>query len=366
VVAWQVGYAVHAFRFDNSGSRVGGRIELGGGFLADLEIARDGSFVILQQEHHPSLQPFGQRYDADGIPVGAEFETDRSGRSAFGASVATLDSGEFVVVGARDGTYDVIAQRFDGRGQPVGRPLVVHTDQSGRQYAPSAAGAGDGSMIVAWASSSANGEADGIFARRLAPGSGSAGDTDRDGIPDVLDNCPTVANDQTDVAGDGYGDACVSPDVIIPPTASIGRNPIIGSGTTLEPSVSIGDDASLGENVQIGRQVRAGNRLHVANDVFIGRRSTIGDDVSIGSATRLEGPVHVGNGVAIGAQVVLQRNASIADRATIGPLVVMGIGSRVGRGATLETGVRLGRAAVVRPGAVVPAGVTLAPGATFP
>jgi hypothetical protein len=35
------------------------------------------------------------------------------------------------------------------------------------------------------------------------------GDADGDGIPDVMDNCPTVANaDQADADGDGIGDAC--------------------------------------------------------------------------------------------------------------------------------------------------------------
>jgi hypothetical protein len=34
-------------------------------------------------------------------------------------------------------------------------------------------------------------------------------DTDGDGVPDVLDNCPLTANPlQTDLLGNGVGDAC--------------------------------------------------------------------------------------------------------------------------------------------------------------
>lgn len=37
---------------------------------------------------------------------------------------------------------------------------------------------------------------------------GSGPDSDSDGVPDAVDNCPALANDQTDVDGDGVGDAC--------------------------------------------------------------------------------------------------------------------------------------------------------------
>lgn len=58
-------------------------------------------------------------------------------------------------------------------------------------------------------------------------------DSDEDGIPDVSDNCPAVANhDQVDSDGDGMGDACT--------LMSAGTTPI-GNRTTVATFVSDGD-----------------------------------------------------------------------------------------------------------------------------
>lgn len=52
------------------------------------------------------------------------------------------------------------------------------------------------------------------FGLSLAASAGSIDDTDSDLIPDVFDNCSTVANgpagtnNQVDVDGDGFGNAC--------------------------------------------------------------------------------------------------------------------------------------------------------------
>src|SRR5262249_9325507 len=47
----------------------------------------------------------------------------------------------------------------------------------------------------------------------------TAADTDGDEIPDVFDNCPTVANvDQADTNGDGVGDACDATLTALPAT----------------------------------------------------------------------------------------------------------------------------------------------------
>jgi len=36
-------------------------------------------------------------------------------------------------------------------------------------------------------------------------------DSDGDGFPDSIDNCPLIPNDQSDIDGDGFGDVCDNP-----------------------------------------------------------------------------------------------------------------------------------------------------------
>ncbi|MGQ0735974.1 MAG: DapH/DapD/GlmU-related protein [Acidobacteriota bacterium] len=120
---------------------------------------------------------------------------------------------------------------------------------------------------------------------------GSTGtDDDGDGVPNDVDNCPSVANtDQLDANGDGYGDACVAPDVVIPSSSTIGDNPIIGSGTTINRNVSVGDDAVIGTNVTLNRNVTAGNNLSIGANTTIHQGVQLGDNVSVGNNVIITG-----------------------------------------------------------------------------
>lgn len=85
--------------------------------------------------------------------------------------VARAGSGAAVIVWAGKGDdpdlLEVMARRYDSRGEPVGPPFRVNQAAHLRQYKPRVAMAADGSFVVVWLS-----EADGlevqIYARRYA------------------------------------------------------------------------------------------------------------------------------------------------------------------------------------------------------
>jgi carbonic anhydrase/acetyltransferase-like protein (isoleucine patch superfamily) len=370
-------------RFDSAGAQIGGDLLVNTHtpdyqFSPRIAAATDGSFAVVwasrggQDGNGDGV--FAQRFDRLGQRVGSELQVNsETVGDQNDPALAMNAGGAFVVVwtsSGQDGSgAGVFGQSFDASGQRVGGELPINVTREGDQRDPTVAISGSGSFVVAWSGRGPGGRDD-IFARRFGDdgdvdsGGVDGSDVDGDGIDNELDNCPTVPNaDQLDAGADGFGDDCVSPDVVIPPTARFGRNPVIGQGTVVGDGVSVGDDASIGELVLLQRGMQAGDGLVAGDFVVIGSRAKLGSQVRIGEGARLEGGVRIGDGVTVGQQAVIRRNTVVARRATIGPLVVLFAGVQVGEGATVETGARVGRRAIVRPGAVVPAGTSVPPGA---
>ncbi|MCP3998030.1 MAG: hypothetical protein GY722_23665 [bacterium] len=123
----------------------------------------DGNFVVVSYsdgssgtDRDWSIQ--GQRYAADGSPLGAEFQvnTYTTGAQLFPAPAAGRD-GDFVVVWQSDGSSgtdtsdaSIQGQRYAADGSAVGAEFQVNTYTTGPQQSASVAMAADGSFIVVW------------------------------------------------------------------------------------------------------------------------------------------------------------------------------------------------------------------------
>lgn len=214
------GYGSYARRFTPQGVPQGDDIRVNTTTLGDQRhplpaVDADGAFVIVWESPDGSEEGiYGQRYGSDGLPLGGEFRvnTTTAGRQAL-PGIAMSGDGAFIVTwnsdvqdGDRGGIY---AQRYDGDGVPVGAEFRVNTTTAGHQTADAVAANADGGMVVVWHSSPQDGSGYGIYAQRFAGVTTPLPDSDGDGVPDLSDNCPAVANAlQTDTDGDGSGDAC--------------------------------------------------------------------------------------------------------------------------------------------------------------
>jgi hypothetical protein len=134
------------------------------GSLSDVAVGGDGGFVVVWEswgsagtDVDRSIQ--GQRYDASGNRVGTEFQVNSytTGRQLY-PSVAADADGDFVVVWASyegvfpDDYLDVRGQRYDASGNAVGAEFLVNTYTSSVQSWPSVAVDADGGFVVVWQS----------------------------------------------------------------------------------------------------------------------------------------------------------------------------------------------------------------------
>jgi subtilisin family serine protease/DNA-binding beta-propeller fold protein YncE len=147
-----------------------------------------------------------------------------------------------------------------------------------------------------------------------------ARDTDRDGVPDAVDNCPTLPNpDQKDVDGDGIGDVCDNcPTVPNPDQADSNHD---GSGDACQPTArldSVHDDGGARLEVEMDLADPNGDRLSGSVTVtalipgavpivvaFAGRPPALSDITALPAETPCRLTVTVSDGSSLPAQAAI-------------------------------------------------------------
>jgi len=176
VVVWQSyrsppnGSSVQGERYNASGAAVGGEFQVNTyttGYQLDSSVASDanGNFVVVWASNGSagtdtsSYSIQGQRYNASGSPVGAQFQvntyTTNEQRSP---SVASDANGNFVVAWQSYGSASpafgrsIQAQRYNASGAAAGAQFQVNTYTSSNQWVPSVASDSAGNFVVVWQS----------------------------------------------------------------------------------------------------------------------------------------------------------------------------------------------------------------------
>ena len=138
--------------------------------LAAVAMTAGGDFVVVWQSYassgsdSPSYSIQGQRFAAAGVPLGGQFQVNTYITSQQTSPAVALDAdGDFVVVWQSDGSsggdtslYSIQGQRFAADGAPLGGEFQVNSYTTSTQNFPAVALAADGDFVVAWQSNGAS------------------------------------------------------------------------------------------------------------------------------------------------------------------------------------------------------------------
>lgn len=162
--------SVAARRFSPSGVRIGPEIELfDNPGVPDVAMAADGRTVFVWVDATGDV--FAAIYNADSIPVGAEFRVNvLTYGEGWGPRAAMDIGGNFVVTWGSIGDGDehgIYCRLFDADGSARTDEFLVNTFTDHEQRNADVTMASDGRFTVVWQSDSQDGDGWGIFGQRF-------------------------------------------------------------------------------------------------------------------------------------------------------------------------------------------------------
>lgn len=177
-----LGYDIRFAHFNADGTRSNGVVTDYNGlgdFASSVVGLPDGGFVVSWQSEQVdgTFDILAQRYDANGIGVGSAVQVNTMvANGQLGPHVAALAGGGFVVAWqseAQDGSgLGIVSQRFDANGAAVGTEFQINTYASNDQNNASVVGLSTGGFVVAWDSTGQDGSGGGIYGQ-IYDGSGN-------------------------------------------------------------------------------------------------------------------------------------------------------------------------------------------------
>jgi hypothetical protein len=190
VVIWAAddgdGGGIFAQRFEADGAPIGGEFQVntyttGRQMTPSVDVDAAGNFVVAwaSQPQVPSgnFSVVGQRFTAAGVRQGAEFAVSAAATDDQYSPIPRVSraaSGPFVVVWEeRVGNREIAARRFDAAGAPVGAEFRANTFTTGIQHQPDVDMDLDGDFVIAWTGQGQDGSGDGVFARRFSATGGA-------------------------------------------------------------------------------------------------------------------------------------------------------------------------------------------------
>jgi hypothetical protein len=166
IVVWESDHTglfnVYGQQYDSAGNPLGGNFQVNtytSGLQGSPAVASDanGNFVVVwESSQYGQRNIMGQRYNSGGNPLSGEFRVSTYTTWWAGPPVVASDAnGNFVVVWASRGTEpddynDVIAQRYDSNGSPLGGNFRVNTYTTYQQFYPSVTSDATGGFVVVW------------------------------------------------------------------------------------------------------------------------------------------------------------------------------------------------------------------------
>jgi hypothetical protein len=182
VVTWMSDYRdVFAQRFDRDGNRAGAEfwvnsLTTGTNQYPSVASDAEGNFVIVWDRTNQfgnDAEILGQRFDPAGSKIGTEFQVNSvsAGVQRY-ASVALDPAGGAIVTWESytqpGSNVEIFAQRFDKAGNRIGTEFRVNATTFNTQDFTTVAVDADGDAFVVWESYGQDGNAEGVYGRRIA------------------------------------------------------------------------------------------------------------------------------------------------------------------------------------------------------